>query len=291
MSPLEYTTFWITVGAYSLGAALALWGIVFRRDQPLAVATFVCGAGLLSNCIAIGARIAFTGHLPVASRYENVLFGTAVVMLFSVASLVKRPSLRPILVFTAPFALLMLGYALLNQPRYTTMSLVLDNLWMFVHVFFAWLSYGAYSLAAAVGVLYLLRARKSLEGLPEEQIPTIFARLPSMLVLEDLIFRYIIFGFITHVVMIVSGAIWARDLWGKYWNWDPVETWSLLSVLLYGLWIHLRVTLNWGGKRMAGLAVAAIITVIFAYWGTSLLSSTDHSLDDLKLRTPMTEVQ
>lgn len=286
MSPLEYTAFWITVAAYTLGAALALWGIVFRRDRPLAFATFMCGAGLVANCVALGARIVFTGHLPVASRYENILLGTAVVMLFSVLSLVKRPSLRPILVFTAPFSLLMLGYALLNQPAYTTMSLVLDNLWMFVHVFFAWLGYGAYSFAAAVGVLYLLRARKALEELPEDQLPGLFARLPSMPVLEDLIFRNIIFGFVSHVVMIVTGAIWARDLWGKYWSWDPVETWSLLSALLYGLWIHLRLTLNWQGKRMAWLAVIALITVIFAFWGTSLLGDTGHSLDDLKLRVP-----
>ncbi len=290
MSPLEYTTFWMTVAAYTLGAGLALWGIVFRKDRPLALATFVCGIGLLTNCVAIGARISFTGHLPVASRYENILLGTAVVMFFSVLSLVKRPSLRPILVFTSPFALLMLGYALLNQPRYTTMSLVLDNLWMFVHIFFAWLGYGAYSLAAAIGVLYLLRARKTFEELPEEELPALFARLPSMPVLEDLIFRYIIFGFVAHVVMIVTGCIWARDLWGTYWSWDPVETWSLLSAILYGLWIHLRVTLHWHGKRMAWLAVVALISVIFAFWGTSLLGNTGHSLDDLKLRTP-TEIQ
>ena len=278
MSPLEYTTFWITVAAYSLGAALALWGIVFRRDGPLAAATFVCGAGLLSNCVAIGARIAFTGHLPVASRYENVLFGTAVVMLFSVASLVKRPSLRPMLVFSAPFALLMLGYALLNQPRYTTMSLVLDNLWMFVHIFFAWLSYGAYSLAAAVGVLYLLRARKSLEGLPEEEMPPIFARLPSMPVLEDLIFRYIIFGFITHVVMIVSGAIWARDLWGQYWSWDAKEVWSLITWGLYLVYFHCRKS-NW--SRYADIAHAlaflALLTTFFLVNLLPKLGSLLHS--------------
>ena len=105
--------------------------------------------------------------------------------------------------------------------------------------------------------------------------------------LDDLIFRSIIFGFIGHVVMISTGAIWARDLWGNYWNWDPVETWSLLSVLLYGLWIHLRVGLHWRGRRMAWLAVAALLTVVFAFWGTNLIGDTKHSLDDLQLRTPV----
>jgi ABC-type transport system involved in cytochrome c biogenesis permease subunit len=202
-------------------------------------------------------------------------------MLFSLVTLLGRRSLTPMLVFVAPFALLMLGYALLEQPRFTTMSLVLDNLWMFIHIFFAWLAYGAYSIAAALGVVYLLRNRR-----PPQDLSPMLRRLPEPPVLEDLIFRSIIFGFVGHVVMISTGAIWARDLWGNYWNWDPVETWSLLSGLLYGFWIHLRVGLKWRGPRMAWLAVAALLTVVFAFWGTSLLGGTSHSLDDLRLKIP-----
>jgi cytochrome c-type biogenesis protein CcsB len=286
LNPLEYATFWITVFAYMLGAALASSGLVFQRERALGAAVVACSGGLLAHCIAIAARIGHTGHLPVASRYENVLTGAAVVMLFSLVTILRRRSLKPMLVFVAPFALLMLGYALLEQPRFTTMSLVLDNLWMFVHIFFAWLAYGAYSLAAAIGVLYLLRVGKPSEPASEVQSPSLLQRLPDSPLLEDLVYRSIVFGFVAHVVMIASGCIWARDLWGSYWSWDPVETWSLLSGLLYGLWIHLRVGLHWRGKRMAWLAVAALITVLFAFWGTNLLGGTSHSLDDLRLKTP-----
>jgi len=280
LNPVEYATFWIAVFAYMLGAGLALTGLIFSRERVLAAATLACSGGLLAHFVAIAARIAHTGHLPVASRYENVLTGAAVVMLFSLVTILRRRSLTPMLVFVAPFALLMLGYALLSQPRFTTMSLVLDNLWMFVHIFFAWLAYGAYSLAAALGVLYLLRLRKPSQETSQEGLPSLVQRLPDPPVLDDLIFRSIVFGFVAHVVMIASGCIWARDLWGSYWSWDPVETWSLLSGLLYGLWIHLRVGLRWRGRRMAWLAVAALITVLFAFWGTNLLGGTSHSLDD-----------
>jgi cytochrome c-type biogenesis protein CcsB len=263
---------------------LALCGLIFNRERWLAAAGVVCGIGLFTHLVAVGARIEHTGHLPVASRYENVLTGAAVVMLFSLVTVLRRRSLTPMLVFVAPFALLMLGYALLEQPRFTTMSLVLDNLWMFIHIFFAWLAYGAYSMAAALGVVYLMRSRAA-----AEELPPLLQRLPEPPVLEDLIFRSIIFGFVGHVVMISTGAIWARDLWGNYWNWDPVETWSLLSGLLYGLWIHLRVGLHWRGRRMAWLAVAALLTVVFAFWGTSLMGGTSHSLDDLRLKVPAEE--
>jgi len=281
VSPAEFATFWATVFAYALGTALALGGLVFGRERWLTSAGIVCAVGLLAHFAAIGARIDYTGHLPVASRYENVLTGSAVVMCFSLVTILRRRNLQPMLVFVAPFALMMLGYALLKQPSYTTMSLVLDNLWMFIHIFFAWLAYGAYSVAAALGVVYLLRRR----GDAENASP-LLQRLPEPPVLDDLIFRAIVFGFIGHVVMISTGAIWARDLWGNYWNWDPVETWSLLSGLLYGLWIHLRVGLHWRGRRMAWLSISALATVVFAFWGTNLLGGTSHSLDDLRLKAP-----
>jgi cytochrome c-type biogenesis protein CcsB len=287
LSPVENATFWITVFVYAVGAALALAGLVFQRERLLSASVIGCGGGLLVHIVAIGARIAYTGHLPVASRYENILTGAAVVMLFNLLAILRRRSLKPLLVFAAPFTLLMLGYALLNQPRFTTMSLVLDNLWMFVHVFFAWLAYGAYSVAAAVGVLYLVVGRKRFRDTPPDQLPALIARLPNPSVLDDLMFRFVIFGFLAHVVMIASGSIWARDLWGSYWTWDPVETWSLLSGLIYGLWIHLRLTLGWRGKRMAWLAIGTLVTVLLAFWGTNLLGSTSHSLDDLSLRVPV----
>jgi cytochrome c-type biogenesis protein CcsB len=289
MSPFEYVAFWSTVFVYTLGAGLALAGLIFHRERLLRAATLTCGAGLLVHFVTIGARIAYTGHIPVASRYENILTGAAVVMAFNLIAIARRRSLEPLLVFAAPFALLMLGYALLNQPYFTTMSPVLDNLWMFVHVFFAWLAYGAYSVAAAVGVLYLLCARKRYRDAPIEQLPAVLRRAPAPPVLDDLIYRFVVYGFVAHVVMITTGAIWARDLWGRYWSWDPVETWSLLSGLLYGLWIHLRLALRWHGVRMAWLAVVTLVTVLFAFWGTNLLGGTSHSLDDLSVRTPPVE--
>jgi cytochrome c-type biogenesis protein CcsB len=286
VSSTEYAGFWIAVFGYALGAAMALAGLVFKKQRLMNVATLTCATGLLGHLIAIGARIAFTGHLPVASRYENVLTGAAVVMIFTLISIVTRWGLQPLLVFVAPFTLLMMGYALLNQPRYTTMSLVLDNLWMFVHILFAWLAYGAYSLAAGLGVMHLMKSSRRVDEVDQNSQPEGIDRLPREGVLDDLIFRFVILGFLGHVVMVASGSIWARDLWGSYWNWDPVETWSLLSALLYGLWIHLRLTLHWRGRRMSWLAVGSLVTVLLAFWGTTILGPTSHSMDDLRLRVP-----
>ena len=71
--------------------------------------------------------------------------------------------------------------------------------------------------------------------------------------------------------MIAAGSIWAKNLWGSYWTWDPVETWSLLSWLVYGVALHLRFTMGWGGRRLAWLLVLAIVGVLVSFWGVNLV--------------------
>ena len=145
--------------------------------------------------------------------------------------------------------------------------------WLGIHVFFAWLAFGAFALAMGTGIIYLLKDRDS----RREQKNPVFERFPSLARLDELMFRYVLFGFITHAVMIASGAIWARDLWGAYWSWDPVETWSLITWLLYGVAIHLRVTLGWKGRRLAWVVALAIVAVIITFFGvTFVVESSNH---------------
>jgi ABC-type transport system involved in cytochrome c biogenesis permease subunit len=122
----------------------------------------------------------------------------------------------------------------------------------------------------AAGVVFLLKKRNETRETPN---PT-YDRFPSLGRLDELIFRYVVFGFITDTIMISAGAIWAKDLWGSYWAWDPVETWSLISWLTYGITIHLRVTFGWREQRLAWMAVAALTTVIICFFGVNLVVNT-----------------
>ena len=76
--------------------------------------------------------------------------------------------------------------------------------------------------------------------------------------------------------MIASGAIWARELWGSYWSWDPVETWSLVTWLMYGLTIHLRLTRGWRGARFARMAIGCIAGMIISFFGVTLVVDTSN---------------
>jgi cytochrome c-type biogenesis protein CcsB len=161
----------------------------------------------------------------------------------------------------------MMGYGYMQHPGLTAKAASLKTIWLFIHVYFAWLAFGAYTLAMAAGSLYLLKSRDS-KKTPNNPF---YDRLPSLERLDELIFRYVVFGFIMDTMMIAAGGLWAKDLWGSYWNWDPVETWSLISWLLYGTSIHLRVSMGWRGTRLAILAIAALSTVIISFFGVNFI--------------------
>jgi ABC-type transport system involved in cytochrome c biogenesis permease subunit len=83
-------------------------------------------------------------------------------------------------------------------------------------------------------------------------------------------------------MMISAGAIWAKDLWGSYWTWDPVETWSLISWIIYGIAIHLRVTFGWRQMRLAWLVIAALSTVIISFFGVNFIVSNSLHMFDVR---------
>jgi cytochrome c-type biogenesis protein CcsB len=207
------------------------------------------------------------GHLPWAGDYENGLMGGWFIIALTLYVAWRQKPLQALAAVTLPGTLLMMGFGAMRNPVLSPMAASLKSLWLYIHVYFAWLAFGAYTLACATGVLYLLKEK-------DEKKPfhnPVYVKFPDRGRLEDLLFRYIVFGFITDAVMIAAGAIWAKDLWGNYWSWDPVETWSLVSWLIYGTVIHLRVTFGWKGRRLAWLAIVAILGMIITFFGVTFV--------------------
>jgi cytochrome c-type biogenesis protein CcsB len=173
-----------------------------------------------------------------------------------------RKGRHPLLAAGAlPLGLLIMAVGAMSDTQAQPMVASLQSFWLYIHIFFAWLAYGAYTVACGAGMLYLVRSRRNRPRPSDEDL----ARL------DELMFRSTVFGFITDAIMIAAGSIWAKDLWGSYWSWDPVETWSLLSWLIYGLALHLRITLGWRGRRLAWVLVFAIIGVLVSFWGVNLV--------------------
>lgn len=272
MAPLEAALFWISAVSYALTSAVYIYSFVFARTRLLEHALKMMVASFVVHTLCIVARTAVVGNLPVAGPYETGLGGAWVVVAFTLYVSFRHSTLRAIGVGTMPLSVLLLGYGVMVGPELAPMAATLKSFWLYIHVFFAWLAFGAYAVAFGFAIIYLLKDRKD--------AGPFYDRFPPLKRLDDLMFRYTVFGFITDAVMIAAGAIWAKNLWGDYWGWDVVETWSLITWLIYGLAIHLRVTLGWRGRRIAWILIFAIFGMLVTYFGIDLfVSSSLHIFD------------
>jgi cytochrome c-type biogenesis protein CcsB len=167
-----------------------------------------------------------------------------------------------------PVAFISMGAALTLSPAANPLSAALKSWWLVVHILFALVGHGFFAVAFGAAVLLLIR-RSAPQPEGESLIPP-----PQRL--DQISARSIISGFIAHTVMILSGSIWANKAWGRFWGWDPIETWSLVTWLLYGLYTHLRFLPSWRGRRAAGYAVVAFLVVVFSFWGVPHLWTSVH---------------
>lgn len=269
MAYWEMIFYWVALIIYSLAAGGFVYSIVFKNDRVMPKLSLLVLLGCFAHSVAIVARFNATGHLPWSGHYEYALMGGWFIIVSTLFVGWRTKPLQCLAIVTVPVVVIMMGYGYLQNPGITPKAASLKTIWLYIHVYFAWLAFGAYTLAMAAGVLFLLKSRNIARQISN---PT-YDRLPSLDRLDELIFRYVVFGFITDTIMMAAGGLWAKDLWGSYWSWDPVETWSLISWLIYGTSIHLRVTMGWRGTRLAWLVVAALSTVIISFFGVNFIVS------------------
>lgn len=270
MSNWETILFWTSLVIYSLACGGFIYAIVFKNPRFIPRMTLLLAIGFLAHSAAIADRFHATGHLPWSGDYEYALMGGWFIIAGSLFVGWRNKGLQALAAASVPLVIIMMGYGVMRHPTLTPMAASLKTNWLYIHVYFAWLAFCSYTLSMAAGVLYLLK-RKSSDGAAEHPV---YDKFPSLERLDDLIFQYVVFGFIADSIMLVAGSIWAEGLWGSYWNWDPVETWSLISYLVYGIAIHLRVTLGWRGTRQAWLVIAALSTVLISFFGVTFVVNT-----------------
>lgn len=268
MTGIEKIFIWSGVFLYAVSFLLYLISLVFDKQRASKFAFYALVTGFAVETVGIGARWYETGHFPTVGNYENALAGSWLIILFTLNLVHRRKEFMYVSLGTIVLSMLILGIGVMSNPALRPLNVALISFWLYVHVFFAWFAYAAYTVAFGIGVLYVLKDRKQTKG---EQEGRILRKIPPLDVLDDMMFKYVVFGFITDAVMIASGSIWAKDLWGSYWSWDPVETWSLVSWLIYGLVIHLRITMKWKGKKLAWLVIVAIIGVLVTFWGVNFI--------------------
>jgi cytochrome c-type biogenesis protein CcsB len=264
---LSATTF-----IYGFAGFLYLFAWVFRKPAAAASGTWVAVAGWVLNAAGIGLRWVESyrmgfGHAPLSNLYESlVFFAWATMAIYFYIEWRYRN--RVIGAFAAPVAFLTMAYASLSpniSDRIQPLIPALKSNWLIAHVITCFVGYGAFAVAFGVGIMYLLKAG----GTDSES--GLVGRLPTVSVLDELMHRLIMFGFLFLSAGIITGAVWANSAWGRYWGWDPKETWSLITWFVYAALLHARLMRGWRGRRIAYLSIVGFGAVLFTYFGVNLL--------------------
>jgi cytochrome c-type biogenesis protein CcsB len=214
------------------------------------------------------------GHIPISNLYEVfVLFSLITALLYLYYEgryATRRMGAFVLLVISAAVAFLLWYTFSREAQEIQPLIPALQSYWMKVHVPANFIGYGAFALAAMIGVADLL-VRKGI----------LASRLPAPEVLDDVMYKAIAIGFAFFTIATILGALWAAEAWGTYWQWDPKETWAFIVWLNYAAWLHVRLTKGLRGAMLAWWAVVGLVVTAFAFVGVNMFLSGLHSYGSL----------
>jgi cytochrome c-type biogenesis protein CcsB len=255
---LEVTLHWVAVGLYILASALFANAVIFGQARRMRWGLLAAALGVVPHGAALVARWVAVGHGPYLVRYEvlssNAWIAVAALVLF----LWRLPTWGALALVVLPAAILAVALGVFSNTEIRRIPPTLRSMWLVFHISFAKLAAAAFLLSLGAAVLQLLRARGAK--------PSWLDRVPASEALDAYTVRFVGFGFLFWTIAIAAGAIWANQSWGRYWGWDPIETWALIAWLTYGSFLHARRFF-----RLRPVATAWSSVVAFAIFVLTLL--------------------
>jgi len=259
--------FWSAVTLYALATVAWFAWAAFRKDWGATAGRTLLALGLLPHAGSLAMRWVEVGHGPYNTRYEVISADTFIlVLVWLVATLVAR-GLRGLGVFVAPAAFLLMGWAVSTYDLKREVPIIFKSWWLVMHIGFAKLFFASILLAACCAGAWLWKQRN----------PRALQSLPSLEKLDLYAHQFMIVSFLFLGVMIVAGALWAHQSWGRYWGWDPIETSALVTWIVFAIVLHFRVLHRWSGRRMAWLTFVALGFAVVTIFVVAILVPTIHN--------------
>ena len=269
MLQLENTLFTITMLLYFASMILYFVFIVAKKDLIPKIAILLQLAGFVLHTAALICRGIGAGRLPLTNQYE---FATSFAWGLCLVSLIFIFRFRfPVLgAFSAPIIFLIIGYASMQSKEVRELMPALRSNWLGFHVSTAIIAYGSFGVSFVLSVIFLLREKIQSGAFLDRHIP-------QREKLDLISYRSVSLGLLFLTFTIVTGAIWAEQAWGAYWSWDPKETWSLITWIVYAIYLHLRIRRGWQGRSAAIFAAIGFVCVMFTYIGVNTFLPGIHS--------------
>ncbi|MBF0376599.1 MAG: c-type cytochrome biogenesis protein CcsB [Desulfamplus sp.] len=276
----------VTTFVYAFASVLYIGSWTFKKEVMAKAGFFILTAGFTGNTMGIILRWIESykmgyGHAPFSNMYESlVFFSWTAAALYIFVELKYRE--RIIGVFATPLIFLAIAYASLSpsiSDKITPLIPALKSNWLIAHVITCFLGYAGFAVAFGFSIMYLIKPNDSGKGLQisdnnnktETHLHSLFSKLPSLDLMDELIHQMVMFGFLFLTIGIITGSVWANSAWGTYWSWDPKETWSLITWFVYAILLHLRMMRGWHGRRIAWVSIVGFMAVLFTYFGVNLL--------------------
>ncbi|HWL91006.1 MAG TPA: c-type cytochrome biogenesis protein CcsB [Actinomycetota bacterium] len=299
---ISSTSFDVTIWLYLGAMVLSFAYLAARRDLLWMLARVVTIAGAAANLVSIVARGMAADRVPWGNMFE---YSTVLAFLVVVGTLVFVEGIARIKTltgFSLMFSVFTLAVAAMFFPvEPSPLQPALNSYWIKIHVVAAIVGSSLFAIGGIATILFLLKDRSERRALavgrehplapimggavevdaPHDLLPDPEGAggalapkrggvLPSAAALDRVAYRVIAFAFPIWTFAVIAGAIWAQEAWGRYWGWDPKETWSFVTWTIFAGYLHARSTAGWKGRRAAVIAVVGFISLLITYYVVNL---------------------
>ncbi|MDO5686127.1 MAG: c-type cytochrome biogenesis protein CcsB [Neisseria sp.] len=274
-----------------LGGALLAWKqgqddntLIFIAGKLAWAAAFMGMVGLLVRWHESYLLRPDAGHFPVSNLYEVfILFMVIIALMFLYYAAKSRLQRLGVFVYALQCVLVafVMWYSMARGAQEIQPLIpALQSWWMKIHVPANFIGYGGFCIAAMLAIAQLFAIRKE-ERAAASGSTAASGFLPPSAAIEEVMYKAIAIGFLFFTIATILGALWAADAWGRYWSWDPKETWALIVWLNYAIWLHMRLVSGWRGKILAWWALVGLLITTFAFVGVNMFLSGLHAYGSL----------
>jgi cytochrome c-type biogenesis protein CcsB len=238
--------------------------------------------GVLVHVASVAVRALAVDAVPWSNMYEFASVAGLIGVVAFLAVLWRLPQLRYLGGFILlPVILLMFLAGTVLYSRAQQLVPALQSYWLAIHVTLVSVAEGALMTSAVLTVLYLVKARHDKKngtpGYKHGALANLAEKLPPAATLDKAAYRVVAFSFPLYTVAIICGAIWAEAAWGRYWGWDPKETWAFIVWVVYACYLHARATAGWKGRAAAWINLAGFTAIVFNFLIVNIVVSGLHS--------------
>ncbi len=284
----ELPWLWSGLAAYALATFVAIWGVVPRHQigmnniggineagnsntsgnqhERLILALLV--SALIFLTIAIAMRWVRIGHGPWISLFELLMSQLLSLGVIFTLAYWRLPGLRASAVIALPILWILGTWVLLLEPKASHFPATYYNQWKWAHVLLGKVYLALLLLGVGLSGVMILRQFK--------RTVVYFERMPANEILDKIAWRFMMLALVFDSLMLIAGAVWAQDAWGRYWSWDPLETSAFLTWLALALGLHLRLTYRIPAWLSGAMIIGIFILAFTTYFGVPYLSASAH---------------